>query len=121
MLEYSLRLSPQNAYRNSASHIDEADTNRPDTDAAPHSTGLPPEDGMSFPGVVRTAGAREPGPTAADPGSERVHRRANGCAERGTMHRPGVEPGLWAWKAHVLPLDYRCERDDRPPRRVVVW
>lgn len=23
------------------------------------------------------------------------------------MRRPGFEPGLWAWKAQVMPLDHR--------------
>ena len=23
------------------------------------------------------------------------------------MRRPGFEPGLWAWKAQVIPLDHR--------------
>ncbi|MDK2975005.1 MAG: hypothetical protein PWP08_1376 [Methanofollis sp.] len=27
---------------------------------------------------------------------------------RAQMHRPGIEPGLLAWKAKVMPLDHRC-------------
>ena len=38
--------------------------------------------------------------------------------EKGTVHRPGIEPGPPAWQASILPLNQRCSHGDvkRYPR-----
>ncbi len=35
------------------------------------------------------------------------------------MHRPGIEPGLLAWKAKVIPLDHRCAQATLVPDNIV--
>ncbi|RZB28627.1 MAG: hypothetical protein AEth_01887 [Candidatus Argoarchaeum ethanivorans] len=40
---------------------------------------------------------------------EKIDDMGIGITKKFTMHRPGFEPGSWAWKAHVIPLDYRCQ------------